>query len=201
MRSNAEVVRREDKLRRLLARGKSDVMRIIDAVDVGWTGVQAEATKLLRIHVGDKILDACCGYGHFAIELAWRYPRAFIVGLNLDFDELFAANRIAKLAGVASHVVFVEGDVTKMRFPSNSFDAAVTFLGLQDVVISRGSTGPRRAVAEMTRITRPGGKVMLLDTFGLNRLRKLVSLPSLRLIEQTTFRTDIPFGRSSVRSV
>ena len=55
------------------------------------------------------------------------------------------------------NVEFVEGDATKLPFPLSSFDLAGTLRSLHHIA------RPELAVAELTRVTRPGGRLLVVD--------------------------------------
>src|SRR6202007_2313312 len=63
------------------------------------------------------------------------------------------ARREAGRRGVQDAIEFVEADVTALQFPDASFDLCVTYNGLHCL------PDPRAALAELTRVLRPGGTV------------------------------------------
>jgi demethylmenaquinone methyltransferase/2-methoxy-6-polyprenyl-1,4-benzoquinol methylase len=52
---------------------------------------------------------------------------------------------------------FVAGDATNLPFADNSFDASTISFGLRNV------NEPKKALAEMLRVTRPGGKLVIAE--------------------------------------
>jgi ubiquinone/menaquinone biosynthesis C-methylase UbiE len=60
-------------------------------------------------------------------------------------------------ARALSNTEFVQGDGAELRFPDGSFDLAGTLRTLHHV------TQPERVVAELSRVTRPGGRVLVVD--------------------------------------
>ena len=101
----------------------------------------------LPLPPGAAVLDAGCGTGALSEALAARDPDARITGI--DLSEAFIATAQARVpAGT-----FRTGDITRLPDADAAFDAALSLLVLQFV--------PDRAaaVAELVRVTRPGGLV------------------------------------------
>jgi ubiquinone/menaquinone biosynthesis C-methylase UbiE len=101
------------------------------------------------------VLDVACGPGTFALPIAGRVRQA----LGLDFTGAMlerARAGAARLGRKNAH--FLRGNVYALPFPSGSLDAVVCgycFHHFQE---------PDRALAEMMRVTRPGGRVGLVDS-------------------------------------
>lgn len=98
---------------------------------------------------GESVLDIGCGTGSLAFALAQRTRVGRIVGLDFSpayVDYARARNRDAR-------IVFQVGDACAVPFPDGAFDHALALLVLHFV------PGAERAVAEMARVTRPGGVV------------------------------------------
>jgi SAM-dependent methyltransferase len=100
------------------------------------------------------VLDVACGAGHAAESLAGSVRQ--VIGVDLTRPLLaLGAERLAG-AGV-SNVVLQEGDAEALPLVDESFD----------IVFCRGSlhhfAHPETAVAEMLRVCRSGGRVVLLD--------------------------------------
>ena len=105
-------------------------------------------TFLDRLTLADgDILDAGCGTGALAAAIAARHPAARITGIDPSAAYVAAAQAALPLAR------FRTGDIQALDLPDASQDAALALLVLQFV--------PDRAaaVAEMARVTRPGGVV------------------------------------------
>jgi demethylmenaquinone methyltransferase/2-methoxy-6-polyprenyl-1,4-benzoquinol methylase len=113
------------------------------------------AADLARVGPGDAALDVCCGTGDLALALARRVgPAGRVVGLD------FSAPMLALARAKASDVPFVEwlqGNALELPFADGQFDAATVGFGARNVV------DLQRGIAEMARVVRPGGRVVILE--------------------------------------
>ena len=111
--------------------------------------VAREFLKWLAIPAGSLWLDVGCGTGVLSQTILQSEEPARVKGI--DRSESFIA--FAKEHTQDSRVQFEVGDAETLMADSGTFDAAVSGLVLNFI------PQPERAVAEMTRITRPGGVV------------------------------------------
>lgn len=104
-----------------------------------------------------RVLDVATGTGDVALALAHRHPQAAVVGLDPSVGMLEVARRKVAAAGLGERIELVEGDAQAMDFPGASFDACCIAFGIRNV--------PDRAaaLAEMTRVLRPGGVLAVLE--------------------------------------
>ncbi len=110
--------------------------------------------RLLAPLRGDeRALDAGCGTGALAYALAPHVGE--VVGV--DGDEAFLA---AAREGAPSNCVFVQGDVQSLPFGYGEFDLAGTLRVLHHV------RRPELVVSELARVTRPGGRILIVDQLG-----------------------------------
>lgn len=105
-----------------------------------------------------QVLDVGCGPGIDTVELARRVPRGQVKGVDRDPVMIHDADELARAAGVLERVEHVEADATSLPFPDASFHAVRSERLFQHL------TDPAAALAEMVRVTRPGGRVVVLDT-------------------------------------
>jgi ubiquinone/menaquinone biosynthesis C-methylase UbiE len=108
--------------------------------------------KLLLDHLGNlegkRVLDAGCGKGRFARIVKERYPGAEVWGLDISSEMLrFVPQDIAKTAGT----------LTELPFSDGAFDAVYATESLEHAVEIE------RAVAEICRVARPGGRILIID--------------------------------------
>jgi len=98
---------------------------------------------------GDRVLDACCGTGDFAVEAERRGGR--VVGL--DFSE-HMLERARRKSGA---IEWIRGDALALPFGDGEFDAATVGFGVRN--LADLASGLR----ELARVLRPGGKVAILE--------------------------------------
>ncbi len=111
---------------------------------------------LAQVGPGDSALDVCCGTGDLALELAGRVrPRGRVVGLDFSAPMLELAE--AKSRNGAMPVAWLQGNALELPFDAGEFDAATVGFGVRNVV------DLERAIAEMARVVRPGGRVVILE--------------------------------------
>lgn len=100
------------------------------------------------------ILEVGPGPGFTSIELA-RGGRHRVTGLDISHTFVELAGKNAKKAGV--QVNFQQGNVAKMPFADNSFDFVLCRAAFKNF------SEPVRAISEMRRVLRPGGKGVIID--------------------------------------
>jgi SAM-dependent methyltransferase len=100
------------------------------------------------------ILDVGCGTGEITHRLAALFPQAEVIGLDLIESHLDEARR--RYARFGARLRFASGDATALAAADGSFDLVVCRHVLQVV------PDPAAVVAELARVTRPGGRLHLL---------------------------------------
>jgi demethylmenaquinone methyltransferase/2-methoxy-6-polyprenyl-1,4-benzoquinol methylase len=111
------------------------------------------AVELAGVSAGDRALDVATGTGDLALELATKVaPGGEVVGI--DFSEKMLEQARAKGAG---RVRFEFGNALALEYPDDAFDAATVGFG------ARNFSDLGRGLAEMTRVVRPGGRVVVLE--------------------------------------
>ena len=101
----------------------------------------------------ERALDSGCGAGALAFALAPFVGS--VVGVDLS-EELVAAGR----ALAPANCELVVGDAAHLPFPYGSFDVA----GCMRVL--HHARRPELVVAELARVTRPGGRILVVDQLG-----------------------------------
>ncbi len=107
----------------------------------------------LGVTTGMKILDLGCGDGTTALPEARL--GADVLGMDIAANLVEAGNRRAKAAGLAN-CKFQEGDATDLRdLKDGAFDLVVSIFG------AMFAPKPFDVAREMTRVTRPGGRIVM----------------------------------------
>lgn len=104
---------------------------------------------------GDRVLDCATGTGDLAIEFKKTVGNGPVTGTDFCAEMLIPAPGKAKERGL--DITFEQADVTQLQYADNSFDIASISFGIRNV------GDPVKALKEMARVTRPGGKVMVLE--------------------------------------
>ncbi|MCS7167714.1 MAG: methyltransferase domain-containing protein [Gemmatales bacterium] len=102
-----------------------------------------------------KILDIGCGTGKFLVTIAERFPATQLVGLDLCPGMLQRASERCQPYG--SRICLVRGDSTYLPFQDNQFDVVTCSHSFHHY------PDQQRAIAEMYRILRPNGRLLLVD--------------------------------------
>jgi len=109
---------------------------------------------------GGRVLDVGCGTGEVLAKLAAKYAEATFVGVDLEDPHLERA--AVRNAEFGDRVHFEHGDATSLHFADASFDYVICRHVLQAV------TDAARVIAEIKRVTRPGGRIHLIaEDYGM----------------------------------
>jgi len=124
-------------------------------IDTYW---RRKTTHLVRPEKEGAILDLCTGTG----DLALAYDRAAIgrlpiVGADFCHEMLVRACRKTEKRQASNRVRYLEADAQRLPFMDGRFQIATVAFGLRNV------TDTDRGMAEMVRVTRPGGRVAILE--------------------------------------
>jgi ubiquinone/menaquinone biosynthesis C-methylase UbiE len=113
------------------------------------------AAQLVKnIAPGSRVLEIAPGPGYFCIELA-KLGHFQITGLDISKSFVEIAARNAAAAGF--DIAFKLGDAANQPFPNENFD----FIFCQAAF--KNFSRPVRAIAEIYRVLRPGGKAVIID--------------------------------------
>jgi demethylmenaquinone methyltransferase/2-methoxy-6-polyprenyl-1,4-benzoquinol methylase len=114
-------------------------------LDRRWRRLAAESA----VREGDRVLDACCGTGDLALAAERLGGRV----TGIDFSERMLERARRK----SSSIEWVRGDVLDLPFHEEAFDAATVGFGVRNVA----DLG--RALGELRRVLRPGGRLAILE--------------------------------------
>lgn len=142
--------------------------------------------RSLNLPPGSRGLDAGCGIGHQAILLADAVgPKGHVTGLDILPELLAYGAKLVEKAGLSGRITFREGDVSRLPFEDDSFD----WLWSADCIgyPAGDLTG---ILAELKRVVKPGGRIILL---GWTSQQFLPGYPLLEARLNGTCSGYIPF--------
>jgi ubiquinone/menaquinone biosynthesis C-methylase UbiE len=103
------------------------------------------------------VLDAGCGSGRLAVQIARRRPDLQVRGIDLEQGMVTVADRRAEQENLASRVTFTTADLADVPLPADSVDLVVSTASMHhwaDV---------RAVIASLGRVLRPGGEMWIYD--------------------------------------
>ena len=119
--------------------------------------------------LGSRALDVCTGTGDLAFELATRVgPSGAAVGVDFSEEMLTLARDKAQARGLPA--TFQTADALALPFDDDAFDGATIAFG------ARNLADLDRGLAEMTRVLRPAGRIVVLEITTPKHLRALHGL-------------------------
>ena len=125
------------------------------AMGPGMRGEHGIALEMLEIQPGDTVLDVACGPGNFTRSFAREAgDGGLVVGLDASKSMLEQALN----EGVPDNAAYVRGDATRLPFEDEAFDAVCCFAALYFI------SDPLRALDEMARVLKPGGRVAIMTS-------------------------------------
>jgi SAM-dependent methyltransferase len=144
---------------------------------VGKLRMRDRLLEALELAGAEKILDSGCGRGLMAIGVAKRLKSGRVTGVDvwnpqdLSGNSADTAKANAKIEGVTERVRFETCDLRKLVFPENNFDVAVSFAAIHHL---SESDWRDQAVREMFRVLKPGGRILIFDTFHTGRYAQVL---------------------------
>ena len=139
------IARRYDLLNHLLSAN----------VDRRWRKLVAARVAAHTESAGAPVLDVACGTGDLSLTISEHCGGVEVVGLDFCRPMLDVARG---KAGARGHAIpFVEGDALALPFGEGSFDAVTIAFGLRNLA------SVERGLAELFRVTKPGGLVCVLE--------------------------------------
>jgi len=156
------IAARYDLLNHLLSAG----------LDRGW---RRRAIRSLGLRGGETLVDLCTGTADLALAAA-AGGAGRVIGVDFAAEMLrLGAAKVRRRGGVA----LVRGDATCLPIGSGTADAATVAFGIRNV------ERPERALAEMFRVLRPGGRAAILEF-------SIPASPVVRAVYLPYFRHVLP---------
>jgi demethylmenaquinone methyltransferase/2-methoxy-6-polyprenyl-1,4-benzoquinol methylase len=145
---------------------------------------RARAIESLDLASGARVLDLCTGTGDLAVSAAGSRTGVSVVGVDFAAQMLRLADEKLGALNLRRAIRLVRGDATKIPLAEGSCDAATIGFGIRNVI------EPVRALQEIARVLRPGGRLAILE-FGEPRV------PAIRTMYAWYFRYMLPLvGRA-----
>lgn len=155
-----------------------DPQQLIEVLDVakrlpGFPAAKAQLLDRLMTERAASALDVGCGYGADVLELAKRLGSGGHA-IGVDISEAMIGEARRRSAAIGPGVRFTVADALALPFDANTFDMCRTETVLQHLA------DPERAVTEMVRVTRPGGRVGALE---LDQETMFIDHPDTELLD------------------
>jgi ubiquinone/menaquinone biosynthesis C-methylase UbiE len=118
--------------------------------------ISNHAAQVSGLDATCRLLEIGCGNGTTAIALARDFG-CRVDGIDLDESAIEAARHSLAQAGSPDGVTFATGDVRKLPYPDACFDQVLCESVFSTVMQKE------KAAAEMKRVLKPGGRLVMLD--------------------------------------
>ncbi|MFO0586264.1 MAG: bifunctional demethylmenaquinone methyltransferase/2-methoxy-6-polyprenyl-1,4-benzoquinol methylase UbiE [Polyangiaceae bacterium] len=106
---------------------------------------------------GATVLDLATGTADLAIMIAGMLPNAKVIGIDPSNGMLAVGRKKVTVASLAERIDLREGDAQSLDLPDRSVDGVTMAFGIRNV------PDRPRALREMARVTKPGGKIAILE--------------------------------------
>jgi len=147
----------------------------------------AHIPDIFQIRGDEKALDVGCGLGKVTVGLAKHLTAGKVTGVDIwDRMEIPGSSperayENAKIEGVLDRVEFKTGNVLSLPFPNDSFDLATSASVINNL---HGDTEKLKALGEVFRVLRPGGKFLMMEP--LRNLRGFFTFSPFAFLELLT---------------
>lgn len=138
------IAHRYDLLNRVMSLG----------IDQRW---RRRTVRALELPASAQVLDLATGTADVALAITRAHPDARITGLDPSERMLAIGRQKVAARGLDASIELLCGDAQALPFPDRSFDGVCIAFGIRNVP-DRG-----RALREMARVTRPGGRIAVLE--------------------------------------
>ncbi len=138
------IAKRYDLLNRIISLG----------IDQSW---RKKTVAALQLSPGGKVLDLATGTADLALLIASQHTETHIVGLDPSLRMMEVGQRKVRARGLSARVELVQGDAQSLPFDADHFDGVTMAFGIRNV------PDREKALREMARVTRPGGRICILE--------------------------------------
>jgi demethylmenaquinone methyltransferase / 2-methoxy-6-polyprenyl-1,4-benzoquinol methylase len=116
------------------------------------------AVKVSNVSPDARVLDVCTGTGDLAIEYSKMLnTHGRVVGSDFCHEMVRLADQKLRKRGLVDRIRVLEADTLHLPFRDNSFQVSAVAFGIRNV------SDLKAGIGEMTRITAPGGRVVILE--------------------------------------
>ena len=133
-----------DRMNRLISLG----------IDQSW---RKKAVRAMKLEGDARVLDLATGTADLAMMTAKTHPRARVTGTDPSPKMLEVGRAKVAREHLADRVTLAVGDAQAIEAPDASFDASSMAFGIRNV------PDRARALREMARVVRRGGRVVILE--------------------------------------
>jgi ubiquinone/menaquinone biosynthesis C-methylase UbiE len=139
------------------------------------------------------VLDVGTGPGRLLHEVAARRHDLKLSGADLSPDMITVAEQVAESSGLGHRISFRVADVTALPYPEDSVDLIVSTLSMHHW------PEIEPAVAELARVLRPGGRIMIYD-FRFTPMDKAIAAfrMTAKFASRPVVRTPLRTGLSPI---
>jgi demethylmenaquinone methyltransferase/2-methoxy-6-polyprenyl-1,4-benzoquinol methylase len=138
-----------------------------------------QAIDALALSPGARVLDLCTGTADLAVAAVARIRNASVVGVDFSSEMLRLGLVKVREGQLGQSIRLVRGDASRLPIADASCDAVTIGFGIRNVA------EPDKALAEIARVLRPGGRLAILE-FGQPRI------PGIRTLYAWYFRYLLP---------
>ncbi len=117
---------------------------------------RTQLVRLSQVARGSSVLDCATGTGDLAIEFKKAVgPEGQVIGTDFNAEMISSAPAKAKVKNL--DIKFEIADAMDLKYPDSSFDVVSISFGIRNV------GDPLKALNEMARVLKPGGRLMVLE--------------------------------------
>lgn len=148
------------------------IVCLAEALFMVWSSKKGKAKivgamiKNLHLKETDIVLDVGCGRGFVLNSIAKQLSSGKVIGIDIwntkdqSGNHPQAALKNAETEGVLDRVEIINADARQLPFDENTFDVIVSSLAIHNIAVREGR---KKAIDEIFRVLKTGGRVALLD--------------------------------------